>query len=53
MPRTVGGSGPQVALPSYLERSADPYTGRVTGSVTRQDIPFLVEETAIVEFYAR
>jgi small subunit ribosomal protein S4 len=46
-------SGPQVALPSYLERGADPFTGRVTGGVARQDVPFLVEETAIVEFYAR
>lgn len=46
-------SGPQVALPGYLERGADPFSGRVTGTVSRQDIPFLVEETAIVEFYAR
>jgi ribosomal protein S4 len=46
-------SGPQVSLPGYLERGADGLTGRVTGDVSRQDVPFLVEETAIVEFYAR
>lgn len=46
-------SGPQIALPGYLERGADPFTGRVTGDFSRQDVPFLVDETAIVEFYAR
>ncbi len=46
-------SGPQVALPGYLERGADPFTGRVSGTVSRQDVPFLVDDTAIVEFYAR
>ncbi len=46
-------NGPQVALPGYLEHSTDKFTGRVTGEVSRQDVPFLVEETAIVEFYAR
>jgi small subunit ribosomal protein S4 len=46
-------NGPQVALPGYLERGADGFTGRVTGDVSRQDVPFLVDDTAIVEFYAR
>lgn len=46
-------NGPQVAVPGYLERGADGFSGRVTGNVSRPDIPFLVEETAIVEFYAR
>jgi small subunit ribosomal protein S4 len=46
-------SGPQITLPGYLERGADPFSGRVTGSVSRPDIPFLVDDTAIVEFYAR
>lgn len=46
-------NGPQVTLPGYLERGADGFTGRVTGDVSRQDIPFLVDDTAIVEFYAR
>jgi small subunit ribosomal protein S4 len=46
-------SGPQVALPGYLERGADGFSGRVSGTVARQDIPFIVDDTAIVEFYAR
>lgn len=46
-------TGPQVALPGYLERGADPFTGRVIGAFSRQDVPFLVDDTAIVEFYAR
>jgi small subunit ribosomal protein S4 len=46
-------NGPQVALPGYLERGADGFTGRVIGDVSRQDVPFLVDDTAIVEFYAR
>lgn len=46
-------TGPQVALPGYLERNAEQFTGRVTGSVERKDVPFIVDETAIVEFYAR
>jgi small subunit ribosomal protein S4 len=46
-------NGPQVALPGYLERGADGLSGRVAGDVSRPDIPFIVDETAIVEFYAR
>ena len=46
-------TGPQVALPGYLERGDDRFSGRVSGSVSRQDIPFIVDDTAIVEFYAR
>ena len=46
-------NGPQVALPGYLERGADGFSGRVSGAVARQDIPFIVDDTAIVEFYAR
>ena len=46
--------GPQVRLPGYLERDADdPFSGRMTGAVRREDVPFLVDETAITEFYAR
>lgn len=46
--------GPQVQLPGYLSRDPDdPFAGRITGSVTRDDVPFLVDPTAIVEFYAR
>lgn len=46
-------NGPQVAVPGYLERGADGFTGRVVGNVVRQDVPFIVDDTAIVEFYAR
>jgi small subunit ribosomal protein S4 len=45
--------GPEVALPGYLTRSDDPYTGRVAGLPSRADIPFEVNEMAIIEFYAR
>jgi hypothetical protein len=31
----------------------DPFVGRVTGVPRRQDIPFVVDEAAITEFYAR
>jgi small subunit ribosomal protein S4 len=46
-------SGPAVALPSYLSRDGDPFTGRIVGNPSREDVPFLVDDTAIVEFYAR
>lgn len=46
-------NGPQVSVPGYLERGEDAFTGRVTGNVRREDIPFIVDDTAIVEFYAR
>ena len=47
-------SGPAVALPSYLTRdAADPFTGTVSGAPARDDVPILVDDTAIVEFYAR
>ena len=47
-------AGPQVALPSYLAKdAADPFSGRMVGSVVRDDVPFIVDDTAIVEFYAR
>ena len=45
---------PTIRLPGYLERDAgDPFTGRLTGDVAPEDIPFIVDPTAIVEFYAR
>jgi small subunit ribosomal protein S4 len=47
-------AGPVVALPSYLSKSPDDaFSGRVSGSPGREDVPFLVDDTAIVEFYAR
>jgi small subunit ribosomal protein S4 len=46
--------GPQVSLPRYLARDDDdPFSGRMVGSVRREDVPLAVDETAIVEFYAR
>jgi small subunit ribosomal protein S4 len=46
--------GAQVRVPTYLEHQPDdPFTGRVIGTVRREDVPFIVDETAIVEFYAR
>jgi small subunit ribosomal protein S4 len=45
---------PEVRMPGYLARSADDrLTGRVTGRPRRRDIPFAVDEAAIVELYAR
>lgn len=47
-------SGPRVTLPSYLEIDpSDPYEGRVVKAPDRTDVPVLVNESAIVEFYAR
>lgn len=47
-------AGSQIALPAYLTREpSDPFTGRMSGDVAREDVPFLVDDTAIVEFYAR
>lgn len=46
--------GPEVRLPDYLERSPeDAFSGRVVGRPMRDDVPLDVDETAIVEFYAR
>jgi small subunit ribosomal protein S4 len=46
--------GPQVRLPSFLALDpSDRYTGRVVTTPAREDIPFIVNEAAIVEFYAR
>lgn len=47
-------SGPRVRLPSYLDLDPDdPYEGRVVNTPDRSDVPVLVEESDIVEFYAR
>ena len=46
--------GPQLRLPSYLALDpSDKYSGRVLQAPMRQDVPFPVNEAAIVEFYAR
>jgi small subunit ribosomal protein S4 len=46
--------GPLVKLPSFL--ALDPSergTGRVIAEPTRSDVPFIVDDAAVVEFYAR
>lgn len=46
--------GPEVKLPGWLAIDpGDPFRGRVVGAPMRADTPFIVDETAIVEFYAR
>lgn len=46
--------GPEVRLPSYLAIDPDDrFAGRVVASPARSDVPVIVDETAIVEFYAR
>lgn len=46
--------GPQVRLPGYLALDpSDRAEGRVIDRPTRTDVPFIVDEAAIVEFYAR
>lgn len=46
--------GPQVKLPTYLAIDPDDkFSGRVIGTPMRGDVPFIVSEQAIVEFYAR
>lgn len=46
--------GPEVRLPAYLVLDpVDAYRGSVVATPARADVPFLVEESAIVEFYAR
>ncbi len=46
--------GPEVTLPGFLTRdAADPFTGRMTGEVSREDVPIVVDDAAIVEFYSR
>lgn len=46
--------GPQVRLPSFLAHDPDDrFTGRVLATPARGDVPFPVQDSAIVEFYAR
>jgi small subunit ribosomal protein S4 len=45
--------GPQLGLPSYLERAADRLGGRVVAEPTRMDSALDIDETLVVEFYAR
>jgi small subunit ribosomal protein S4 len=46
--------GPEVKLPGFVALDADePFTGRVLGAPARSDVPFIVEDAAVAEFYAR
>ena len=46
--------GPQLKLPTYLAMDpGDKFSGRVIGAPMRTDVPFPVNDGAIVEFYAR
>lgn len=46
--------GPAVALPSYLRHSADDrFAGHVIATPVRGDVPVQVDESAIIEYYAR
>jgi len=44
--------GPQIALPSYLERAQDGMSGKCKALPLRSDIPIDFEERLVVEFYA-
>lgn len=46
--------GPQVRLPGYLAIDpADKFGGRVISLPSREDVPVVVDDAAVVEFYAR
>ena len=46
--------GPQLRLPSYIAMDpSDKFAGRVIGSPMKGDVPFPVNGSALVEFYAR
>lgn len=46
--------GPQVKLPTFLAHDPDDrFSGKVLATPMRVDVPFVVTESAIVEFYAR
>jgi small subunit ribosomal protein S4 len=46
--------GPQLRLPSYIAMDpSDKFSGRVIGGPMKGDVPFPVNASALVEFYAR
>lgn len=46
--------GPQLRLPSYIAMDpSDKFAGRVIGTPMKGDVPFPVNGSALVEFYAR
>ncbi len=47
-------AGPMVRMPGWLARDPDdPMRGRVVGRPDRASVPFVVDDAAIVEYYAR
>lgn len=46
-------NGPTLAVPSYLSRADDHLGGAVSGMPSRQDVPLDINESLVVEFYAR
>ena len=52
--RAVAEQEPALGLPLHLQRDPlDPCAGRVISAPARADVPFVVKESLVVEFYAR
>lgn len=46
--------GPQLRLPSYVAMDpSDKFAGRIIGTPMKSDVPFPINGSALVEFYAR
>lgn len=45
--------GPTIAIPGYLRRSDDRYSGTIVRGPNREDTPIDLQESLVVEFYAR
>jgi small subunit ribosomal protein S4 len=50
---TTAEAGPTLRRPSWLESHPDEHGGRVVGIPSLADVPFPVETSLLVEFYAR
>jgi len=44
--------GPELTVPTFLERDKDGFGGRVTGEPARADTPIDIDEKLVVEYYA-
>ena len=52
--RTAAEQEPVLRMPAHLQRDpTDPCAGRVLAAPARGDVPFVVKESLVVEFYAR
>ena len=52
--RAVAEHEPVLRVPSHLQRDPlDCFAGRVLAAPARRDVPFVVKESLVVEFYAR